>query len=110
MPYDESFLNNPTLDVLRRRHLLPLARFTDDDIASMDYDSWKATASRYEWHPAERKKMEELIESIRWEGLRNKVEILRNDDEARVYWERAAAAGDRDAIDYLAILREEGES
>jgi hypothetical protein len=42
----------------------------------MDYDSWKATASRYEWHPDERKKMEELIESIRWEGLRNKVHIV----------------------------------
>lgn len=76
MPYDESFLNNPTPDILRRRHLVPLTRFADDDIASMDYDSWRATESRYEWHPRERKKMEELIESIRWEGLRNKVEIM----------------------------------
>lgn len=76
MPYDESFLNNPPPDILRRRHIVPLARFSDDDVASMDYDSWKATASRYEWHPDERKKMEELIESIRWEGLRNKVHIV----------------------------------
>ncbi|MDJ0463059.1 ParB N-terminal domain-containing protein [Streptomyces sp. H27-C3] len=42
----------------------------------MDYPSWRATEARYEWHPEERTKMEELIESIRWEGLRAKVEIM----------------------------------
>lgn len=74
--YGEDFLNNPSPDFLKRRNLVPLTRFADDDIRSMDYSSWRATEGRYEWHPEERKKMEELIESIHWEGLRTKVEIM----------------------------------
>lgn len=74
--YGESILNNPSPGILRRCHLVPLARFVDDDIAAMDYPSWRATEDRYAWHWEERKKMEELIDSIRWEGLRTKVEIM----------------------------------
>ncbi|WP_432156076.1 hypothetical protein [Streptomyces sp. bgisy153] len=36
-------------------------------------------------------------------------ELLHDDPTARVWWERAAFAGDQDAIDYLAVLTEEAD-
>jgi TPR repeat protein len=38
------------------------------------------------------------------------MELLYSDEKARPWWERAAEAGDRDAVDYLEVLKEEQES
>jgi hypothetical protein len=35
------------------------------------------------------------------------MELLYSDEKARPWWERASEAGDRDAVDYLAVLKEE---
>jgi hypothetical protein len=38
------------------------------------------------------------------------MELLYSDEKARPWWERAAEAGDRDAVDYLEVLKEEQET
>lgn len=35
------------------------------------------------------------------------MELLYTDEKARPWWERAAEAGDPDAVDYLEVLKEE---
>lgn len=76
--YDERLLRNPDPSDLARKKIIPLSRFTDDDIYSMDYASWAATESRYEWHPEDRTQMEKLVEDIERNGLRKKIEIAQH--------------------------------
>lgn len=68
-------LRDPSPEQLKRRLIVPLSRFNDDDIQSMDYSSWRATENWYEWDRRERNKIRDLMDSIELHGLREKIEI-----------------------------------
>jgi len=68
-------LRDPTPEQLRRRLIVPLSRFNDNDICSMDYSSWKATEYWYDTDAKERAKVQRLMASIELHGLRERVEI-----------------------------------
>jgi uncharacterized protein YlbG (UPF0298 family) len=82
--FDESLLNNPDPELIRRKLIVPLSRFNDGDIRSFDYRTWSSTEERYSWLYDERKKIEQLVKDIERNGLRNKIEIMKRGDHLYV--------------------------
>lgn len=77
--YTSSWLKDPSPAYLRRRLIVSLDRFTDDDIASFDYGSWNRTETAYSY-PQAAAEMENLIADIECNGLRKKIEIMLRGD------------------------------
>lgn len=74
MPSTISELRNPPEEFLRRRQIVALTRFNNDDIVSGDHETWGAAEAWYAGY-TENRRIERLMRSIESEGLRTKIEI-----------------------------------
>jgi hypothetical protein len=107
----------PTIDELLSRARLNFG-YTPQDIVDSRRRIEGELAGEYQaFENPGRTTEPELAELLAVEGpeprqlrrIAELVEVLHGDDVARVWWAKAAAAGDQDAIDYMHVMNEEDE-
>lgn len=68
-------LRDPRPDDLRRRRLVPIDRFNDDDIACMDAENWRSLDGYYRARSDEREHLQRLQVDMEENGIFRHVEI-----------------------------------